>query len=674
MTRKLKILVWIITTIVWFSLAGKVLAATYTVTKTADTNDGTCDADCSLREAIAVANGNAGNDEIDFNIPESDGGFVAASGDTQSYFALTMGSPVTVSDSTGVFINGYSQPGAVRNTAVFGQTINTILKIRLVFSSNPAYLGITGANNHLAGLNITNNIGVASIWFSANTSNNWIEGNFLGTDITGVNQNNFGTITYTGTDSGDIIGTNGDGVNDTGERNIIVNSISNNGALVTGTSSTNLVIAGNYFGVNKTSRTCLNGVRHQIFLSGASVTGARVGTNYDGVSDSEESNIFACVSAQARVEVRVDGTNGYIQGNYIGTNTYGDNLNDVLAEPGIGTNGGFSGYTIKGNVVAYNGSYGIWAGGGANNIVVQNIVHHNKGAGITITDSNGHLFSQNLSYSNTGPNIDINNNGVTANDAGDTDVGTNLLMNYPVINSVEYMGGGYYKLAGVLDLNVAESPFTIELCLSEGHSSGYGGCTQYLDSVVTSDYRWEKTVYVGDEGNNSHIFTATATNSLNDTSEYSLNITYNPPSQSSNSSSSDSRVGQPTCNDQVPNHEPDFFQVTAGAGSAIVYFSPVRESNYYFISYGLGSDAESYGVTYPTPYEDGVIFYQVNNLDPKTTYHFKVRAGNGCATGNWSRVLSVKTDAKKSKGGLIYYAYSKIVKKISGFKDLIRKI
>src|SRR5262249_37360898 len=31
---------------------------TFTVTKTADTNDGTCDADCSLREAIAAANPN----------------------------------------------------------------------------------------------------------------------------------------------------------------------------------------------------------------------------------------------------------------------------------------------------------------------------------------------------------------------------------------------------------------------------------------------------------------------------------------------------------------------------------------------------------------------------------------------------------------------------------------
>ena len=34
----------------------QVQAATFTVTKTADTNDGSCNADCSLREAIVAAN------------------------------------------------------------------------------------------------------------------------------------------------------------------------------------------------------------------------------------------------------------------------------------------------------------------------------------------------------------------------------------------------------------------------------------------------------------------------------------------------------------------------------------------------------------------------------------------------------------------------------------------
>lgn len=42
-------------------------AATFTVTKTADTNDGICNNDCSLREAIAAANDASGDDVIGFS-------------------------------------------------------------------------------------------------------------------------------------------------------------------------------------------------------------------------------------------------------------------------------------------------------------------------------------------------------------------------------------------------------------------------------------------------------------------------------------------------------------------------------------------------------------------------------------------------------------------------------
>ena len=43
------------------------LAVTFTVTKIADTNDNVCDTDCSLREAISVANTTATDDEINFD-------------------------------------------------------------------------------------------------------------------------------------------------------------------------------------------------------------------------------------------------------------------------------------------------------------------------------------------------------------------------------------------------------------------------------------------------------------------------------------------------------------------------------------------------------------------------------------------------------------------------------
>lgn len=42
-------------------------AATFTVTKTADTNDGVCNSDCSLREAVAAANAAATDDVVEFD-------------------------------------------------------------------------------------------------------------------------------------------------------------------------------------------------------------------------------------------------------------------------------------------------------------------------------------------------------------------------------------------------------------------------------------------------------------------------------------------------------------------------------------------------------------------------------------------------------------------------------
>lgn len=43
-------------------------AATFTVTKTADTNDGNCDADCSLREAVSAANCDGAPSTINFAV------------------------------------------------------------------------------------------------------------------------------------------------------------------------------------------------------------------------------------------------------------------------------------------------------------------------------------------------------------------------------------------------------------------------------------------------------------------------------------------------------------------------------------------------------------------------------------------------------------------------------
>jgi len=62
--RKLLVLGFALAALLPFSGGQPAHAAAFTVTKTADTNDGVCDADCSLREAIGAANALPGADSI----------------------------------------------------------------------------------------------------------------------------------------------------------------------------------------------------------------------------------------------------------------------------------------------------------------------------------------------------------------------------------------------------------------------------------------------------------------------------------------------------------------------------------------------------------------------------------------------------------------------------------
>jgi len=64
--RCIKFKPWLIAAI-WVILTVPATAATLTVTKTADTNDGNCNSDCSLREAIVRANQTAPSDTIVFS-------------------------------------------------------------------------------------------------------------------------------------------------------------------------------------------------------------------------------------------------------------------------------------------------------------------------------------------------------------------------------------------------------------------------------------------------------------------------------------------------------------------------------------------------------------------------------------------------------------------------------
>jgi hypothetical protein len=121
------------------------------------------------------------------------------------------------------------------------------------------------------------------------------------------------------------------------------------------------------------------------------------------------------------------------------------------------------------------------------------------------------------------------------------------------------------------------------------------------------------------------------------------------PSSSSTSSSSRSNSSSSSCSTQKPSAAPNLFQISTSPVRATLYFTPVNPATGYIISYGTNSSANQYSVSFDYTDGGGAVTYTINSLSPVTTYTFKVQAKNGCATGDWSQLLSQKTTASPSQ-------------------------
>jgi len=146
---------------------------------------------------------------------------------------------------------------------------------------------------------------------------------------------------------------------------------------------------------------------------------------------------------------------------------------------------------------------------------------------------------------------------------------------------------------------------------------------------------------------------------------------YGPSSSTSSSSSQvSSSTDTPSCTDEMPASAPELFQASTTINSAKIFFTPIKSTSQYFISYSANKNAEEHGLLVSLA-KEGVQNLNINLLKPNTTYYFKVRGQNGCMTGKWSNTLMVKTNSS------IYYKNSaplvakKSVNKISSVDNKI---
>ena len=117
----------------------------------------------------------------------------------------------------------------------------------------------------------------------------------------------------------------------------------------------------------------------------------------------------------------------------------------------------------------------------------------------------------------------------------------------------------------------------------------------------------------------------------------------------------------PRCTDKSPLQTPDLFaiktKVVSKKGSAQLFFTPVSDKiTGYAVIYGFKKDDDRFGAIFDSiNNNEGEQNFTVNNLDPQTTYYFKVTALNGCTSGPWSTWLPAKANRTAS-----VYKYKKL--------------
>jgi len=130
-------------------------------------------------------------------------------------------------------------------------------------------------------------------------------------------------------------------------------------------------------------------------------------------------------------------------------------------------------------------------------------------------------------------------------------------------------------------------------------------------------------------------------------------------------SSSLSDASAPGCDQPSPGNQASWLYgaIANGPTSVTLYFTEAGEpvSNY-VLEYGFDSGNYQFGVSDMEINERHQMTYQVKSLSPNTTYYFRIRSDNGCATGPYSNEISVTTKKISLDFSNLYLTDSTITK------------
>lgn len=114
-------------------------------------------------------------------------------------------------------------------------------------------------------------------------------------------------------------------------------------------------------------------------------------------------------------------------------------------------------------------------------------------------------------------------------------------------------------------------------------------------------------------------------------------------SHSNNSSkSTKSKSSELTCKARAPKSAPVVTATAVSETSILLTYTKAKDPiQYYALKFGTKSNEYAWGEIKLG--DKNVQKYLLNNLSPNKTYYFRVKAGNGCASGEWSEEVSAKT-------------------------------